>query len=130
MCALMATSNLDVWDLPTLKQYLLLLKGAGSSCLCHEVLQRCMRQRWGALGVCEAAAQQVQKKCWTVLQAQGEAFGTEQRRCEEEHPVLLQVEQLAQFSQSLACIMSQVCPATWQEDLKVGQQAAQGRQSH
>ena len=84
----MTTSNLNVWDLPTLKQHLLLLKGASSSCLCHEVLQRCMRQRWGPLGVCEAAAQQVQKKCWTVLQSQGKAFGTEQGRCEEEHPVL------------------------------------------
>ena len=89
----MATSTLSIWHLPTLQQHLPLLEGAGSSCLCHEVLQRCMRQGWGALGVCEAAAQQVHKQCWTVLQPQGKAVGSEQGRCEEQTQVLLQVEQ-------------------------------------
>ena len=107
----MATSNLSVWHLPTLQQHLPLLKGAGSSCLCHEVLQRCMRQRWGPLGVCEAAAQQVHEKGWSVLQSQGGAFGREQGCCEEQNQMLPQVEQKAQFSQSPVCVKSQVYPA-------------------
>ena len=91
--AFMATFDLHIWHLPTLQQHLALLEGTGSSCLCHEVLQCCMRQRWGALGICEAAAQQVHKKCWPVLQSQNEAFGEEQGRCEEQSHLLPQVEQ-------------------------------------